>query len=104
MSKAGPEVLARVALAARLLGGFHNPRETVRSSACAGDGVRRIKTAGTEAHDLGGLPKLAPPRGHGVGDDGGDAGRAHERARTRRPVWRRDAEALVREQHDADVR
>src|ERR1700757_4521581 len=43
MSKAAPEVLARVALAAWLVAGFHNPRETVRSSARAGDGVRRIK-------------------------------------------------------------
>src|SRR2546421_2679588 len=104
MSKAWSQVLARVALPARPWGGFHNPRQTVRFVRMRGGRRQTTKTAGTEAHDLAGIPKLAYPRRQCVADDGGDARRADERARPRCPVRGRDAEALVGEQHDADVR
>ena len=44
---------------------------------------------------------LAQPRRQRLADDRGDAGRPDERARTRRALRRRDAEALVDQQHDA---
>src|ERR1700761_3450691 len=47
---------------------------------------------------------MAKPRGHLVADDCGHAGRVDERPGTRRALWRRDAEALVDQQHDAYVR
>ena len=47
---------------------------------------------------------LAQPRGQRLADDGGDARRPDERARARRALRRRDAEALVDQQHDADLR
>src|SRR6476661_2596410 len=46
---------------------------------------------------------MAKPRGHLVADDCGHAGRVDERPGTRRALWRRYAEALVDQQHDADV-
>ena len=49
-------------------------------------------------------PALAQPGRQRLADDGRDARRADERPGPRRPVRRRDAEALVDQQHDADVR
>src|ERR1700760_3674247 len=47
---------------------------------------------------------MAKPRGHLVADDCGHVGRVDERPGTRRALWRRYAEALVDQQHAADVR
>src|SRR5437016_2457248 len=59
---------------------------------------------GTEAHALAGIPILVEPGRQRVADDGGDARWSDERAGARGPVRRRNAEALVGEQHDADLR
>src|SRR6185437_12122730 len=53
---------------------------------------------------MAGVPLVAQCRRQRLADDGGDIRRPDERAGSRHPLRRRDAEALVGEQHDAHLR
>ena len=53
---------------------------------------------------MAGISIVAQPRRQRLADDRGNAGRTDERARTCRALRRRHAEAVVDQQHDADLR
>ena len=106
MSKGRGQVLARVSLPRSLQGGFHTQTAIGALRPVRRAGARQPIHNDRKWRHMTWLciPKLAERRGQRVADDRGDVRRADEPAGPCGPVRRRDAEALVGQQHDAHVR
>ena len=107
MSKARPQVLARVSLAGRRAARIsyaHCNRCAAGPHARSGAPTRSTTVGNGGTCTWHAYPSLAERGRQRVADDRGDVRRADEPPGPRGPVRRRDAEALVGQQHDAHVR